>query len=348
MKKKRFTTMLLTAAMVFGTVTGASAADQITVTIDGEKVNFKDQQPVNINDRVMVPVRDVAEKMGWEVSFETFPGNTIVNGIFRPEDHVTMQKFVDPGDDLDAKFSYVTNITIDTNKIVFGNDAVFEPEQSLKVKPIIKNGRTLLGIRDIAEGLYADIQWNEETKTVAITTKPVEQFPNYDELMNYIEEYKEIVKEQADKEKIQREADEKTQKEQEMIDKKSNSQYAEEILRLVNEEREKAGIDPVKLDDTLTEAANIRAKEICEVFDHTRPNGENFRSLLDEMDVDSSYAGENIAGVMIKPESVMTLWMNSEGHKANILNPDFKYLGVGYLYDESSEYQYYWVQIFSK
>ena len=66
------------------------------------------------------------------------------------------------------------------------------------------------------------------------------------------------------------------------------------------------------------------------------------------MDVDSSYAGENIAGVMIKPESVMTLWMNSEGHKANILNPDFKYLGVGYLYDESSEYQYYWVQIFSK
>ena len=44
----------------------------------------------------------------------------------------------------------------------------------------------------------------------------------------------------------------------------------------------------------------------------------------------------------------MTLWMNSEGHKANILNPDFKYLGVGYLYDESSEYQYYWVQIFSK
>ena len=349
MKKKRFTTMLLTAAMVFGTVTGASAADQITVTIDGEKVNFKDQQPVNINDRVMVPVRDVAEKMGWEVSFETFPGNTIVNGIFQPEDHVTMQKFVDPGDDLDAKFSYVTNITIDTNKIVFGNDAVFEPEQSLKVKPIIKNGRTLLGIRDIAEGLYADIQWNEETKTVAITTKPVEQFPNYDELMNYIEEYRKVVNEQKSIE----EAEKNTKLEQKKIVEEARSGYAEEMLRLVNNEREKAGATPLELDDTLTEAANIRAKEICEVFDHTRPNGENFRSLLDEMDVDSSYTGENInKGTFEAPESAMELWMSSETHKRNILNPNYKYIGIGYVFESESNGVFddtvsHWVQIFS-
>lgn len=48
--------------MVLGTVPCAFAADQITVTVDGEKVNFEDQQPVNIDGRIMVPIRDVAEK----------------------------------------------------------------------------------------------------------------------------------------------------------------------------------------------------------------------------------------------------------------------------------------------
>ena len=65
MKKKRMVTALLTTAMVFGAVPTAFAADNITVTVDGQKVSFGDQQPVNINGRVMVPVRAVAEKMGW-------------------------------------------------------------------------------------------------------------------------------------------------------------------------------------------------------------------------------------------------------------------------------------------
>ena len=63
MKKKRMVTALLTTAMVFGAVPTAFAADNITVTVDGQKVSFGDQQPVNINGRVMVPVRAVAEKM---------------------------------------------------------------------------------------------------------------------------------------------------------------------------------------------------------------------------------------------------------------------------------------------
>ena len=64
---------------------------------------------------------------------------------------------------------------------------------------------------------------------------------------------------------------------------------------LVNEERKKAGVAPLELDSTLTKAAQIRAKEIMQVFDHTRPDGNNFRSLLEEMGYSSSYAGENIS-----------------------------------------------------
>ena len=66
--KKRLAA-ILAATMVLGTVPCAFAADQITVTVDGEKVNFEDQQPVNIDGRIMVPIRDVAEKMGWEVEW---------------------------------------------------------------------------------------------------------------------------------------------------------------------------------------------------------------------------------------------------------------------------------------
>ena len=85
MKKKRMVTALLTTAMVFGAVPTAFAADNITVTVDGQKVSFGDQQPVNINGRVMVPVRAVAEKMGWDVEWFTYYGNTVVDGQFQQE-----------------------------------------------------------------------------------------------------------------------------------------------------------------------------------------------------------------------------------------------------------------------
>ena len=129
--------------------------------------------------------------------------------------------------------------------------------------------------------------------------------------------------------------------------------FAEEVLRLVNEEREKAGVTPLKLDSELTKASQRRAKEITEVFDHTRPNGENFRSILDEMGINSSYAGENIAVGFSSPKGVMAAWMNSQGHRKNILNPNYNSLGVGFINEDSEKYNSagynaYSVQIFSK
>ena len=91
MKKKRMVTALLTTAMVFGAVPTAFAADNITVTVDGQKVSFGDQQPVNINGRVMVPVRAVAEKMGWDVEWFTYYGNTVVDGQFQQEHDIVLK-----------------------------------------------------------------------------------------------------------------------------------------------------------------------------------------------------------------------------------------------------------------
>ena len=213
------------------------------------------------------------------------------------------------------------------------------------------NGRTLLGIRDIAECTYSDIKWDSASQTVQITTKHVEQFPNYSDVL----EYANIQEDGTKKAQTElKESNTKNNEKQEETSQADESNFAEQMLRLVNEERKKAGVSPLELDSTLTKAAQIRAKEITQVFDHTRPDGNNFRSLLDEMGYSSSYAGENInKGTFEKPESAMKLWMNSKGHRENILNPNFKYLGVGSTFESESNGLYddtvsHWVQIFSE
>ncbi len=115
----------------------------------------------------------------------------------------------------------------------------------------------------------------------------------------------------------------------------------QKILTLVNAERAKAGQSALKLDEKACAAANVRAKEVPIVFDHVRPNGRSSFTALDEAGVSYIAAGENIAKGYLTAEDVMTGWMNSEGHKANILTASFTHIGVGY--DKTT---HSWVQLF--
>ena len=120
--------------------------------------------------------------------------------------------------------------------------------------------------------------------------------------------------------------------------------YAEKIVTLVNAERRKAGVAELKIDPGLMTAANKRSKEITESFAHSRPDGRECFSVLNEVSLPVYYAaGENIAYGYPSPEAVMNGWMNSPGHRGNILDPDFKYIGVG-VYEEYA--MLYWTQIF--
>lgn len=121
--------------------------------------------------------------------------------------------------------------------------------------------------------------------------------------------------------------------------------YAEQIVKLVNEERAKAGLPVLKMDSAVTSAANIRAKEIKQKFAHTRPDGSSFSSVLKEQGVTFRGSGENIAWGQKSPEQVMNGWMNSEGHRANILNKNFTTIGVGHYQDADG--MNYWVQLFT-
>ncbi len=124
----------------------------------------------------------------------------------------------------------------------------------------------------------------------------------------------------------------------------SLSAYEQEVLDLVNAERAKYGLSALSADSKVQAAAEIRAEEIKSVFSHTRPNGTKFSTALTQVGATFRGAGENIASGQRTPEQVVNAWMNSEGHRANILNEKYKYLGVGCVSKGGS---YAWVQIFT-
>ena len=125
------------------------------------------------------------------------------------------------------------------------------------------------------------------------------------------------------------------------------STQAQEVLAQCNAQRQANGIAALSLDPELTKATNIRAQEIAALFSHTRPDGRKCFTVLDQIGYSYWSAGENIAAGYGNSSAVMNGWMNSPGHRSNILNAGFKRLGVGYVYIPNSEYGYYWVQMFS-
>ena len=113
--------------------------------------------------------------------------------------------------------------------------------------------------------------------------------------------------------------------------------YAYEVLNLVNAERAKEGLSALTMDKTLTEAAMSRGAEAALLFSHTRPDGTVCFTANDKM------FAENIAAGQATPADVMTSWMNSSGHRANIMDSEFKSIGIGCFQINGC---YYWVQCF--
>lgn len=121
--------------------------------------------------------------------------------------------------------------------------------------------------------------------------------------------------------------------------------YIQQIVDLVNAERTKAGLAPLTLDIQLNNAAQIRAEEQYTLFSHTRPNGSAYRTVLDENGISYMGCGENVAYGFRSPQAVMEGWMNSEGHKANILHEKFTNIGIGYYVGPNG--YHYWSQLFT-
>ncbi|MBP1737121.1 MAG: SCP-like extracellular [Oscillospiraceae bacterium] len=119
--------------------------------------------------------------------------------------------------------------------------------------------------------------------------------------------------------------------------------YIQAVVNLVNEARAEEGLPALTLDSTITSAAMTRASEIRTSFSHTRPDGTSCFTALDDAGVSYRASGENIAYGQSTPSEVVTAWLNSSEHRANIMSTSFTRIGVGYTFSNGTAY---WTQLF--
>lgn len=117
-------------------------------------------------------------------------------------------------------------------------------------------------------------------------------------------------------------------------------QQCKDMLDLINAYRSQYGEQPLKLHIGLCDVAMVRSEELKSVFSHTRPDGSDCFTVLDDINIERLAAGENIASGYTSVSSVMDAWMNSDGHRSNILSGNYEYVGIGIVDNR------YWTQIF--
>ena len=121
------------------------------------------------------------------------------------------------------------------------------------------------------------------------------------------------------------------------------SEYEAEVVRLVNIERAKNGLKPLTADWELSRVARYKSQDMKDkgYFSHTSPTYGSPFEMMKSFGISYRSAGENIARGQRTPQAVMNSWMNSSGHRANILSSKFTKIGVGYVSSGN-----YWTQMF--
>lgn len=119
--------------------------------------------------------------------------------------------------------------------------------------------------------------------------------------------------------------------------------YENEVIRLVNEHRTKNGLKALQADWELSRVARFKSQDMKDnnYFSHTSPVYGSPFDMIKNFGISYKRAGENIAKGQATPQAVVNAWMNSSGHRANILNSAYTKIGVGYVPDGR-----YWTQMF--
>lgn len=126
-------------------------------------------------------------------------------------------------------------------------------------------------------------------------------------------------------------------------------QWKHEVLTLVNKIRVKNNLNQLAWGYTCESAADTRAKETVTLYAHNRPDGSSWSTACPVPKNNGGVSGENLAigNAAVSPATVVALWMSSDTHRANILNPEFTKLAVGFNFDLNTDYKTYWSQFFS-
>jgi uncharacterized YkwD family protein len=121
------------------------------------------------------------------------------------------------------------------------------------------------------------------------------------------------------------------------------NEFEKQVVDLTNKERAKYGLPALKVDPKLSKMARDKAQDMHDknYFSHNSPTYGSPFQMMDQYGIQYNAAGENIAMGQPSPQEVVNGWMNSKGHRENILNKNFNYIGVGYVKEGN-----YWVQEF--
>ncbi len=365
---KRFKNLiLLTLAMVMmiGIVTPSQDVQakekQIKVMVNGEYVVF-DEQPILENGSVFVPMRAIFEALDFEVRWDNQFQLVLADLI---DDYYLVSVRLYSGDKMDVGYTeytkaetYITNHTTNRNSKDFSTN--FTNKITLNPPYQSVNGRILVPVRAIGEGSGATVKWDGATQTViidssdkVITNIETGEIFDVNNAKSRVDGYFGSSNNSSGNSKgaTQPSVSEKT--EEELNDeyfgtgKATLEEHQAEVLRLINIEREKAGVPPLEADPLLMEIAQLKAEEMEKLnyFSHESPNYGMPQQFAEYYGY-SGKVGENIGSGSYNPSATVSMFMASEGHKANILNPKYKYVGVGRAGEHGGEVRLA-VQMFS-
>ena len=187
--------------------------------------------------------------------------------------------------------------------------ATYLDSKEIAVNVYIIGGNSYFKLRDLGQALNFNVDWDNKVRCIRIEPDQA-----------YMPIYGENGQETA---------------------KFNSEEYVQEVVRLINDERIKEGLAPLTADNRISDAAQIRAQELQKKWGHIRPGGGFYYTVFEELNISYYSCCENIAAGQDSPQSVVQSWLDSTGHRANIMG-SYNKIGVGVF--EIDGY-YYWEQL---
>ncbi|MDR1641450.1 MAG: CAP domain-containing protein [Clostridiales bacterium] len=304
----------------------------IKVFVTGVQAIF-DVPPAVVNDRIMIPVRTIAEMLGattyWDGALKKatfYKGNTEVL------------------------------LTAGSDTMLVTSDGVVK-QSKLDSPPFIKDGRVLAPLRAIAEAFDATVEFEATSNVVRLTPATAERTASFHQSTIAVQATPTPVPatpnpaspapanptSQPTPTLPPSPSPEPTTTPQPSPSPSSFQSLADEVVRLTNEERVRYGLKPLQVHSGLQDIAMQRAAECIDLFAHERKDGSTVVALVNGKGIKWTGIGENIAYGQKTPERVVQVWMESPSHRVNILSDRFNYIGIGVTRSGSV---YYWSQVF--
>ncbi|WP_083258588.1 CAP domain-containing protein [Cellulosilyticum sp. I15G10I2] len=286
-------------------------AQSIPVRVQNKQINLSGNEPYISNaSQTMIPIRAVGQTLGlaidWQAPYATMSGRNVKTG---------------------------RNVHVKANT---STRAMNANGNTLRNSISIKNGRSYITLRALAEAFGYNVDWRNGQVDISDPKTPVTPVPAPTTPKAPVTPTPAPTTPKAPEAPAPAPTTPTAP---------SNSvvAYENKVLELVNVERQKAGLKPLQMDEAVRNVARKKSEDMQakKYFDHNSPTYGSPFDMMKKFGISYQTAGENIAMGQRTPEEVVKAWMNSPGHRANILKPAFTHIGVGYVANG-----HYWTQMF--